>query len=299
LSTGLSFSALAFEFFRGVLTVSEVVEHVAQTVWDMLVDDYMSIPTTQEWLHISERFYQLWNIPNCVGCVDGKHVRVKCPAQSGSAFYNYHGFFSLVLMACVDADSIFTWISVGDFGRNSDGRVINSSGFLKSVESNELGIPSAQPLPNTTNPPFPFYFVGDQGFPLRTYLMRPYPKRGHSDEKRAFNFRVSRPRKAVECAFGMLAQKFRIFLTQIECGPEKATKIVKAACILHNFIRIHDGVATKPSYVNEIVDYYNRWTPLDQPRTQGKVKAKRYRDILCQYFSKPENALACQNMYND
>lgn len=125
------------------------------------------------------------------------------------------------------------------------------------------------PLPNTTDPPFPYFFIGDQGFPLRRYLMRPYPKKSQDDDKRAFNFRVSRPRKTVECAFGILAHKFRLFFTQIECAPEKATKIVKAACILHNFIRMHDGVVTAPGYESEVVQAYNRWTPLEQARPEG------------------------------
>lgn len=299
LSTGMTFSALAYEFYRGVSTISEIVEVMADCIWDTLHQDYMSMPTTEEWVTIAERFYQQWNIPNCVGSIDGKHVRIKCPNNSGSAYYNYQGFFSIVLLGCVDADSLFTWISVGDYGRNSDGRVINSAGVITALENNEISLPNPQPLPNTVAPPFPYFFIGDQGFPLKTNLFRPYPKKTSDDRKRVFNYRLSRARKTVECAFGILAHKFRLFLSQIECNPEKATKIVKAACILHNFIKMHDGVAATPSYENEILTAYNNWTPLPRTAPQGqRNQAKALRDLLCEYFTKPENALPHQNIYN-
>lgn len=295
----MTFTSLAYEFYRGVSTITEIVEHMAECLWDTLQKDYMPMPSTKEWIMISKRFYEQWNMPNCLGSIDGKHIRIKCPKNSGSAYYNYQGFFSIVLLGCVDADSLFTWISVGDYGRNSDGRVIKSAGFIEALENNELNLPNLHPLPNTVEPPFPFYFIGDQGFPLKKNLFRPYPKKTSDDKKRVFNYRLSRPRKTVECAFGMLAHKFRLFLSQIECNPEKATKLVKAACILHNFIKIRDGVIATPSYENEITTAYNDWTPLQRALPQGQgIQAKGFRDILCEYFIRPENALPHQNVYN-
>lgn len=294
----MTFSALAFEFYRGVSTVNQIVEHMSDCLWDSLEDDYMRMPSTDEWKLIAQRFYEQWNIPNCLGSIDGKHIRLKAPPNSGSAYYNYHGYFSIVLLGCVDADSLFTWISVGDFGRNSDGRVINSCGFFHAVENNTMRLPDPQPLPNTVIPPFPYFFIGDQGFPLKTYLFRPYPSKTSNEEERVFNYRLSRARKTVECAFGMLAHKFRIFNTQIECNPEKAIKLVKSACVLHNFIKIHDGKNVTPNYDNEIVIEYNNWTPMPRARPQGhRSQAKELRDKLTEYFLKPENALPFQNLY--
>ena len=60
----------------------------------------MAVPTPDEWRSIAEEFEERWNFPLCCGAVDGKHVVLKAPANSGSQFFNYKGTFSLVLGSC-------------------------------------------------------------------------------------------------------------------------------------------------------------------------------------------------------
>jgi len=43
------------------------------------------------------------------------------------------------------------------------------------LEQGFIDLPYPEPLLGT-NEPFPFAFVGDEAFPLKTYLMRPYAK---------------------------------------------------------------------------------------------------------------------------
>jgi len=93
---------------------------------------------------------------------------------------------------------------------------------------------------------FPFYMVGDKAFPLKINLMWPYPKRVLDNEKRIFNYRMSRGRKSVEYAFGMLASKFEIFQRPIMCHEDTTIKVIKAACILQNFINMIEGHFSVP-----------------------------------------------------
>lgn len=84
--TGCSFKALSFYFLRGHTTVRKIVAETAVAIWESLQPEYMPVPTKERWLNVSDRYWQLWNLPNCVGSLDGKHIRIKATPKSGSAF---------------------------------------------------------------------------------------------------------------------------------------------------------------------------------------------------------------------
>ena len=63
-------------------------------------------------------------------------------------------------------------------------------------------------LTGTTGLSLPFVIVGDEAFPLKDYLMRPFPGRFLPDKKAAYNYRLSRARRVVENTFGILASRF-------------------------------------------------------------------------------------------
>ena len=78
------------------------------------MEEYMSLPDFKEkWLPVVKGFEEKWQFPNCVGAIDGKHVPLINPFKSGSAYFNYKSFFSIVLLALVDADYEFLYVSVG------------------------------------------------------------------------------------------------------------------------------------------------------------------------------------------
>lgn len=121
----------------------------------------------------AKRFNDLWNFPNCIGALDGKHIVMEAPANSGSLYYNYKGTNSIVLMALADANYKFTYIDVGCNGRISDGGVYNHCDLSKALEEGTLNIPNATPLPNRDTP-VPYVIVADDAFALKPYLLKPY-----------------------------------------------------------------------------------------------------------------------------
>lgn len=66
--------------------------------------------------------------------------------------------------------------------------------------------------------------------------MKPFARKQLTNSKRIYNYRQSRARRIVECAFGILTKRFNIFENKMLVNPEKATIITQAACVLHNLI---------------------------------------------------------------
>jgi len=280
---------------RGLSTISEIIKTTTEGIWEALQPKFLPTPSEEKWTNIANRYYELWNMPNCVGAIDGKHFRIKCPPKSGSTFFNYKCFFSIVLMASVDADGLFTTVDVGEVGRNSDGAVFRTSGLGRCLESRTLNLPSPKPLPLTdNNENFPFYFVADEAFPLKNNIMRPYPKRILDMKKRIFNFRLSRARKSVECAFGMLVSKFRLFEGPICCKEETINSVIRSACVLHNFIRVHQGIYSRPQMFLNESSANNRELQVQPQQTRATSQAQQLREKLCDYFMTPAGAISYQ-----
>ena len=239
LASGDSFRTIANSFRVGSSTVASIVSDVVTAIWDCLVEEFMAVPTAEEWRVVAERFEERWNFPLCCGAIDGKHVVLKAPANSGSQFFNYKGTFSIVLLAVVDADYCFRVIDVGGYGRTSDGGILANSTFGQALHAGDLQLPADRALPGAEHRgPLPHVFVADEAFPLRTNLMRPFPGRVLPPERRVFNYRLSRARLVVEDAFGILSSQWRIYRRVIEDHPELAERCIKATCVLHNFLRI-------------------------------------------------------------
>jgi hypothetical protein len=84
---------------------------------------------TKKFKEIAKEFQRIWNMPLCVGSIDGKHIRIIAPENSGSLYYNYKNYFSLVLLGVCDANYNFIYVDVGAYGSNSDGAVFGSSRY--------------------------------------------------------------------------------------------------------------------------------------------------------------------------
>ena len=237
----------------------EIIKNTCDAIWEELAPTELKPPTAEDWQRIEARFAQRWNFPNCVGALDGKHIVIQAPNNSGTMFYN-----SSVLMALVDADYKFTHVDIGDYGSNSDGGIVKNSKFGQAFMNNELGIPGPKTLDNLPEGGvLPHCIVADKAFPLRCDLMRPYPminsKQTLPEDQKIFNYRLSRARRIVENAFGILAQRWRIFNRRINLLPKNVDRVVKACVILHNYL-------TEPG--KDLHEIHRRLNPDQHPYLQ-------------------------------
>lgn len=248
---------------------------------------------------MAREFNDLWNFPNCLGAIDGKHVAIKKTPNSGSLYFNYKKFFSIVMMAVANANYEFIMVDVGINGRISDGGVLSYTKFGRTLSDNSLGIPEPAQLPNSQRL-LPFVFLGDDVFALTDNLMKPYPQAGLNLERRIFNYRLSRARRVIENTFGILVSRFGVLQNPIVLFPEKAQKVVLACCYLHNFLRkreprayitrnyvdnedLQAGIVTGGTWRDVVV---NEATPLEPSTTRNaSTSAKMVRDTYCHFFN--------------
>lgn len=184
---------------------------------------------------ISDDFESKWNFNHCLGAIDCNHIEIIKPQQFGSYLFNYKHTFRIVFMAKANANYEFIMVDIGANGRVLDGGVFSNTLFYKNFQEKKLKIPEPDYLPGISDK-FPYVFVADDAFPLSSNLMKPYPHRNLSKEKRIFNYRLSRARRIIENTFRILASPFRILLKTNNLSPEKTTINVRACCHLHNFL---------------------------------------------------------------
>ncbi|XP_069610656.1 uncharacterized protein [Ranitomeya imitator] len=287
LATGESFASLHLQFRVGKSTISKIVRRTCDVIWQKLQPIVMPSPTEETWRQVAAGFHTVANFPNCIGAVDGKHVRVIQPPRSGSVFYNYKKYFSVILMAVADTHYKFVAIDVGAYGRTGDSQVLRTSQIGLQILRDGITLPAPQPLPGTTHP-VPFVMVSDEAFPLMTNLLRPYPRRGLNAQKRIFNFRLSRARRVVECTFGIMVSQWRILNTTIQLDIRTVDSVVKACCVLHNYVRDYSPeVDVETLY--EHFDTAINWGPAG-PNMSGL----RVRETFADYFKSSEGAVPWQ-----
>ena len=299
LATGEAYKSMALNFRVGANTISKLVPETCEAIIQEYMNEVIQCPTTPDaWKAVADGFSNQWNFHHTLGAIDGKHVGIQPPGNCGSLYYNYKGYHSIVLLALVDHNGKFMYIDVGANGSCSDAGIFQVTHLRHALETGAAGLPAAEPLPED-DVPVPYFIVGDNAFPMREWLQKPFPHRRLNNAQRNFNYRLSRARRVVENAFGMWANRFRVFLTTINVHPKTVEKLVFASCIIHNILRekwpqyygMPEEDASLPA---------GDWTrdPLDglEPRQRqtGPGPAKIVRDHLTEYYNKPENRLPWQ-----
>ncbi|KAL4126547.1 hypothetical protein QTP88_010768 [Uroleucon formosanum] len=164
-----------------------------------------------------------------------------------------------------------------------------------AFENKKLDVPKDTPLEDNGEP-MPYVIVADEAFALKPYLMRPYSRVSVTGNERnkTFNYRLSRARRVMENAFGILSARWRVFRTVIQVQPNSVDKIVLSACCLHNMLyRSHDYdyYLDDINEESEIGKGLDNLEPLKGNSTQRSFEVRdKYRD----YFLSSNGAVPWQ-----
>jgi len=119
--------------------------------------------------------------------------------------------------------------------------VYQRANFYRMLTDGCLNVPQPAPIQEGSDVKLLFVLVGDQAFSVTDNVLRPYKGYFLSDTKKIFNYRLCRARRFVECAFGILSNKWRIFHRPLKITKPLAKSIVQACVVLLNLVREMDG----------------------------------------------------------
>lgn len=279
---------LQYQYRLSQPAISKIIRQVFKAIWERVKPMCFPEFTERFWLETAAEFYEKTNFPNCLGALDGKQIRIVKPHASGSLYYNYKNYFSVLLLALCDASYKFIFVDVGAYGKSADSTVFKESTFFKKLQDGTLNIPPPHISFTGLDEPMPFVFVADEGFGLSTNLLRPYAGKCMSIKKRVFNYRLCRARRNIECSFGILANKWRIFHRPLNVDLPLCEDIIKVCCVLHNFVRERDGFQVEDTLT---VEGLFETDPTAGPTSR---KATKLRDKFADYFVSEEGAIPWQ-----
>ncbi|CAK1598267.1 unnamed protein product [Parnassius mnemosyne] len=231
------------KFKRGKSTIAYMIHRVCRAIWTNLLRDNIPELTVERFqTTIARDFDVKANFPHCVAIVDS----------------NYK----------------FIFVDIGAYGKEYDSTVFQNSKLYELMINNNLPLPHPQPL-SGFNTPTPYVFVGDEAFGLSKNIMRPYGGQNLDLQQKVFNYRLSRARRYVECAFRIMANKWRIFHRPIDVSYNFATDIIKACCVLHNFVADRDGFRQRDKFAIS-VDEFLPIQPADEEETAPNVVRQHF-----------------------
>ena len=134
--------------------------------------DCINFPNGDTLDRVVDEFKMKWGVPQCFVAVDGSHVPISAQSHLHSDYYNQKGWYSMLIQGLVDANYRFMDVCVGWPGSAHDARVFAHSSLYKEIGHNKI-LPNKTISISDTN--IPIYMIGDSAYPLKLWLMDPFP----------------------------------------------------------------------------------------------------------------------------
>jgi DDE superfamily endonuclease len=200
-------------------------------------------------------------LPQIVGAMDGKHIRIIAPAGQGDAYKDRHHQQSVLMLAAVNADYEYTYVSVGCSGRCHDVSHYERSSLYAALQPG--GALTARLDSGTRvieGVHMPYMLVADSAYTASKYVL-PAIKQSlvNNLQQRTFNKKHSATRNVVERVFGVTVARWRVLLKRVDVHIDMVPMVVTTCCILHNLCQRYNlaapDVAADPGLVEAMERY--------------------------------------------
>ena len=115
-------------FGLGRTTVSKVIRRVTSVISEKLGAKYIVLPKTkQEVEEHARNFYNRYGFPQCIGAIDGTHIKIKRPVDNPTDYVNRKGNFTLNCQGTVGYNYCFIDVLIKWPGSVHDARVFANS----------------------------------------------------------------------------------------------------------------------------------------------------------------------------
>lgn len=132
-------------------------------------DQYITWPEEDKRDDIKLRIEEVWEIPGCLGFIDGIHVNLEDapekPNKGATRFWSYKKKYGMLLLAICDHKKRLRFVHWGYSARSSDMKAQQDSRLHNSVE--ELFRPGK-------------WILGDSGLLLTEHVIPMFKKRGRN-----------------------------------------------------------------------------------------------------------------------
>ena len=279
LATCAEYRTIGHLFGIARCTVCVIVHQTVDAIVKTLLRSYIKFPTGPNLENTVADFEKKWHFP-CAGAIDGSHIPIRPPALNHTDYYNRKGFYSVILQGVVDANYLFRDIHVGWPGSVHDARVFVNSSLYQKANNKEILQGHVLDINGCLVSPF---MVGDSGYPLLSWLVKPYPHNGNlSSQQKTYNYRMSRARIVTENAFGRLKARWRRLAKQNDMEVKRVPYVVAACCVLHNICEIH-GEEFDENWLLEVREVDINVPVADETDSQ-EVIDEDIREILMDYI---------------
>ncbi|XP_066947159.1 uncharacterized protein [Macrobrachium rosenbergii] len=242
--------------------ISGIVPESCRAIVAAYRNEVMQVPSTPEqWKEVARGFEEQWNFSHTLGAIDRKHIHIQNPCFEGTHYFNYKEFYPITLLGVVNTEYKFLYVDVSAIASKSNGGFVSANTQLcKMLDRREANLPAPERLPNETEDkrpptrpaPIDYFFVGDVAFPLKKYMMKPYPARRLTIPEHIYNYRLSRARRTVKNAFGILANRFSVS-HPIKLRHDLVESVVLTACVLHSLIMTRNPHARSEGDEDDLV----------------------------------------------